>query len=231
MGGNQVHLALKRDEYIRPLSIGSNWTILRVGLLFAINGPENTIYGMDFGIGVCNYSLHGPQGLLSYSCPNYYGRTFSNATDGHLAYTGGAAPYYSTVATISGTSRTYRQGLTRSVWGSNATVINFAANTGSTAPRRSMHVIQVTKGTSGTEGWGTTSTTLVAQDWNFDNLLEITEQYNQPAYVGVTAMAVDGASGTGSQNDNAGPLDAISVAWSPMQAALEIYGIVVYRVY
>ena len=232
VGGNQVYLALKKEEYIRPLAIGSNWTVLRIGLLFAVSGPAGSMYGVDFGFGVCNSSLLGPQGLFSYNCPNWYGRTFNATTGSTVTYTAGTSPYYQTV----GTYRAYRQGQSRGVWGAAGTAANLATTNG-TPQRRSMHVIEISKGAAGaTSGWGTTmSVAQTALDWTFDNLLEITEQYNQAPVVGTTgastAITADSAAGTGAQNDTAGPLDSISIAWSPVDAALEIYGIAVYRVY
>jgi hypothetical protein len=227
VGGNQVYLSLRQDEYIRPLAIGSDWTWLKIGLLFNIVGPPGTLAYSDFGIGVCNYSLLGPQGLLSWSCPNWYGRTFNATAGGIVTYTGGANPYYN----MSGTYRSYRQFKSRGWWGGNVTTKAMAAGGTGALQRRSMHVVEIVKGTDGTRGYGTTTAGLVVQDWTFDNLLEITEMYNQTPYVGATAMQGDEASGTGAQNDNAGPLDAISVAWAAANATLDIYGIVVYRVY
>jgi hypothetical protein len=227
VGGNQKYISMQNDELVRQLGISNDWNRLRIGVLFAIEASQ-TIYDADFVIGACNYGQNG-DGIYSWSCPNWCGVGFTDY-DGstNLAYTGGAAPYFTGYQ-----YSTYRVGNTRAWWGGNVSPTYMPASVG-TPQRRGIWIIQVTKGSPNfsVDAWGVNSASLVAQDWTYENLIEATAQNNNPPFVGTTALvrwAAPTASGAISESN--GIMDSVSVAWKNMTYALEIYGVAVYRVY
>lgn len=227
VGGNQRYLSLRKDEIVRQLTIRNDWTRIRVGLLYAIEGSQ-TIYDADFQIGVCNYGTNG-DGLLSWNCPNWVGGGFCDY-DGstNLTYTAGTNASFNTPS-----YSTYRVGGSRSWFGGNVTPLYHPAIGGGATPRRGLAILQVTKGSPNyvCAMWGTFGSSQVNSDWNYNQLLEATQQINSPPLVGSTSLTAWAASGTGAFSETPGVLDSVSVAWKNMTYALEIYGLAVYRVY
>ena len=166
--GSQSFLALRNDEYVRQMAIGRNWTRLRIGLLFAAETAGGTFLGTDFTLGVCNY----PYGPMAWNCNNWIGGGLvDSAQVNPWTYTGGATPYYT-----AGSFSRARVGATATQISGNVGANNFAANPG-TSPRRSIWVLDITKGANYTiNAWGTFSAGLVVQDWSYANLVEATQQ-------------------------------------------------------
>ena len=71
--GRAVGLELRNEEFIRPLSFGSNWTKLRIAVLMGLgqtaNGPAIILPNALVDIGVCS----GNRGIGSDSPVNYVG--------------------------------------------------------------------------------------------------------------------------------------------------------------
>jgi hypothetical protein len=216
--GAQEYISLKRDEYIRLLPIANNWSRIRVGILWAIDASAS-ITATTINFGLCSY----PYGFTSYQCQNYVGFGLSADSTMALTYNAGAAPYFTSTFTYF----TIRTGFTAagSTGGSSLTI---ASNTG-TPQRRTLTVLDVTKGSASQTISGSHSAALVVQDWSYQNLMEAVSQFAYPAVVaGNTMTSVLSDSRTVSEIT--GPLNAVSVSWNKLEYALEVYSIAAFRV-
>lgn len=228
--GPQTYLALKKDEYIRQMAIGKNWTKIRIGWLLAIDGTGDIITH-DFGVGLCSY----PYGFYSWNCPIWYGFSTAEAAQTlSLAYTGGTSPYYAGSHCLS----RYRLAGATSAYVTDGTANSyFAANTG-TPQRRTMVVLEYTKsaGNLTLDVWGSTSAAQAQLDYSYNNLLEAISYTPAvaPVILGVTTLThwpIGSTQSIAATEATYGPWDAVSLFWNKMDYAVEIYGVAVYRYY
>jgi hypothetical protein len=223
--GNSQHcLALRNDEYVRPLTVGSGWTRLRIGLLMAFDANA-TISAADFCFGLCNH----PYGMLSWNCPNYLGFGFGPAGAYSLAYIAGSGnPYFQSAAYYR-----YRKGSISTHIAGNGNP-NYTAATSGSLSRRSIWIVDITKGSPNytVSAFGSLSASLVVLDFTYENLLEAVAQYSAAPRVGsVSLSACSAGPQAGAFNESTGVLNALAISWTRFDVAVEIYGVAVYRVY
>lgn len=220
--GNRQGLTLGNEDFVRPLSIGSNWNSLRIGISCAIR-PDgvNDLGGTYFSMGLC--SLGGHWGSAS---SNFFGACFSQSsgpptTFAYQAGTNGNA-YFSQSYTVPikklGTTRTYGTYGTGSYWP--------VAGVGQNGPRRTIAGVVITKGAPNfSVAYSTRQVANGATDETTLQLLEWGEtQTIQGAAVTPlqTSLAFD---------ESQGLLTCVNLFWPKAVIGLfEFYGLVVARV-
>lgn len=223
--GIDKYITLPNAEYVRPLSIGSNWNRLRIGVLMAMTpNATSNILSCNFVMGVCSGATN-PYGASSTTYFIGSGMTGS-ATMTYNAGTAGASYY-----TGSTTSWVSRIGTTLTTGGA----LTFLAVTtsGVYTQRRCAQYVDITKYspsaaniavTQWTEtGAGTAHT---QYDVTYPAFLYALEQAGTPVING-TNMNSNGTNGP--FVEASGPLDTVDVYWNKDAFPWEVYGIAVYR--
>lgn len=227
--GSANFLSLQSEEYMRRLPMGNVWNRLRIGVLAAVGGTSGSIFAADFGIGICSY-YPNQAGMMAYNTTNWVGHCWNlfGANDA-FAYTAGANPYF----TSNEVAVRMRVGNTITNGGVNTSAVAFAASTGTTLQRRTAWVLDVTKGSPYVlQAYGAGSAGLAVQDWNYNSLVELCQQTNNPGLIGTTSMVTGGYTGGGIAASEAnGVFDAISIYWRNFIVPLEVYAVVVYRIF
>lgn len=224
------YLALANEEYVRTLAIGSNWTQLRIGIMYAIPGTAN-IPSAKLCVGLCASAFDPLSASTTghFVGANFTSTNFSSAT---LTYNAGAGlPYF----TSPGFCFFKRVGTAATVFGNFGATIYHPNNGGSTQ-RRGVVIVELLKGASWTvRGWAMPlgsagpPATGVFRDYGYVHLLEALED---PA---TSTLAIDGNtlvyhSVLGSVNEGAdGYLDAVDIFWSKGAQFFELYAIAVQR--
>ena len=68
--GPDEWLQLGNEEWVRPLSMGNNWSHIRIGLLWAVTGSSTIGTSNGFAIGVCSGTTHP---FNDPACTNFVG--------------------------------------------------------------------------------------------------------------------------------------------------------------
>ena len=229
VGGNALTLSLKKDEYIRQMSIGTNWNRLHIGVLCSV-GASADIYAPFLAIGVCTFGS-GTQGLLAWNTTNWTGGTYNYTVQYFNPWTFNAAGYLNMLGTSGASFQPIKKvGRTISGFGGNSTT-NAIPTTAS--GRRAIIVLQITKGSPNytINSYGSNTAALAQVDFTYSNLMEATQQLGGTPVVGATALSVYNGGGGTTTDETAGPYDAISIAWNKLFIPFDIYGIVAYRFY
>jgi len=215
-------LRLGNEEFIRPLSIGSGWTRIRVSITCAIQGDGQSFAGGTFFMGL----IQGTQfGFNSPSCIGAFGVGSNAATYTFNASSGN--PYYS--ASMSACRKT----------GATATYVSTATSyipTTTGTLRRSILTAGITKDPASTNWTDYFYTPQSAGVSNYDARFYDHVNSSEAGYTVATwfanatqydlsqALAV-----TNTFTEPAGGLDALSIYWNKSNYPLEIYSITVTR--
>jgi hypothetical protein len=215
-------LRLGNEEFIRPLSIGSGWTRIRVSITCAIDGDGQTFVNGILFVGL----LSGTQyGFNSPSCLGAYGFGSNAATYTFNANAG--SPYYS--ASINACKK---EGATASYAGVGTAYI--PATTGTL--RRTI----ITGGIIKVAGGGWSAYAYVPQTTgvsNYDARFYDHVNSSEAGFTGSTwfanatqydlTAAINGT--TLSFTEPPAGLNAVSICWNKSNYPLEIYSITVTR--
>lgn len=229
-GETDRKLVLANGQAIRPLTIGSDWTRIRIGLRLGIVGSGAALVNPGLFFGLCS----GNTGWADPNCAHAQGMYFTTATMTYNANTGGTLDrhyYY-------GTLQPYRK--TSGVVAANSAggqTSNFSA-----CPQlaRSVLVLEITRGAT-TNAW----------KWQFVYLNSVTaavgvkdviqskflEGMEVSAMTGISVVIA--AAGEYSYNSLAaltlvdegtyGALDSVNIYWPRTTWPLEISDVVVAR--
>jgi hypothetical protein len=145
--GTKKLLSLSNGEYKRGISVGNNWTRLRVGILVAQNpnGVLNLTSGTRFILGICSgqtYGFGGGANTVNAIGVNVTGRSFGG-NNWWFTYNGGTTPSYSGAG---GVGFYNKVGSTLSEFGGNATPPLVMPSTTGTVQRRFPLYLEVQKG-------------------------------------------------------------------------------------
>jgi hypothetical protein len=217
------YLTLANEEYVRTLAIGNHWSRLRLGLLVALT-PDGTndLQGTQFVWGLCAGRTN-PFGAESTT--NFLGMKVGSSTAGEvLAYNANSGnPYF-----WAGRGALKKVGATRTVFNGSALEFHRVAATAGTAPRRSLLLLEITKGSP---NYTVTSWSLpvpgVGKDFTPAHLLEALEQSSSVVVNGESLVAA--TLNTVTFDESAGPLDTVDVHWNKAAFPLEVYALAVYR--
>lgn len=88
-----LSLELGNEQFIRPMVIGTNWSKIRIGLHFTINGAS-TINNAGLLVGVCAGG-HDYNSASADLVGGHFGATLFNST---ITYTAGTTGYFSSAA-------------------------------------------------------------------------------------------------------------------------------------
>jgi hypothetical protein len=220
--GTKLLLRQEACEFTRPLAIGNNWTLLRVALLWAVNGASNGANSLaqQWMLGLCN----GNNGYAQKYTDHFVG--WGNTAGAGLTYTANSGnPYY-----VCGSARAVRKvGFTSTTAAIGSTNINIASTEGTFA-RKSMVIIDITKGASSfsvTAFSTNTSAMGFQQDLTIRDFLEALQTPSTPTVQGISMAGTTSQSLTGTES--AGSLDTFNFYTEGLLNPLEIYGMAVYR--
>ena len=84
-------IQIGNEEILRPLSIGTNWQKIRVGIRIGLYGPAQVITGCFIGFGVCT----GNNGWKGNNVQEWIGAGFGNLIESSIyTYVIASPPYY-----------------------------------------------------------------------------------------------------------------------------------------
>jgi len=239
--GTQNYLNLGVDTYSRTLSIGTQWTRIRIGILCSVSTVQETNYPLRaslFGIGVCNGIANNGGVLYRQNCHAYahsvlpYSGVTSSATWTYNAGTAGNS-YFSTTnfngwksengAVATGTSGTFTAYLPTST------------GLGGAIPRRGLYVADFTKSalvSGNLARYGATGAVgHMGLDLSTEDLFSAIQQYTAAPVIRSVSMSQ--ATGAPSQTFNEttyGMLDTVFVYWGTYAVPFQLYEIAVWRV-
>jgi hypothetical protein len=225
------YLTLANEEFVRPLSIGNNWSKLRLGAMLAIT-PDgtNNLPSCALLLGVCSAAnpFSGTTGYGAGNTRNYVGLDIVPDGAGGSGpglftyYATGGNPYFSATYT---TAR--RRVATTDTFAATAMNHAVATNTG-TIQRRTPIYVEITKGSPNYTLKLYTATSVQAQaDFAPADFLNGLEQSGTPALGGVTLSASSAI--TIACDETAGSFDTVSLFWNRASFALEVYILAAFR--
>ena len=226
------YLTLANEEYLRPLSIGSNWTKLRIGMVCALtpNGTNNLL-GCRLVLGLCAAAtpFANTLGYAGATTGNFIGADVilkSSGLDdyGDFIYNAGSGnPYFT--GTFMAVRRRYGSTATFAAFSSTNQAV--AANNGS-LQRRSLIYLDITKGSPNYSLKPFVMTAAQAQmDFTPADFLDGLEQSSTPVVNGQTLNTV--AAVNHACDESAGAFNTLDLYWNRAAYALEIYALAVYR--
>jgi hypothetical protein len=219
--GTDKRLKLVAQEAIRPMSIGSDWTTIIIGIRYNITDLGANMTGTPrLTLGVCHGTAHGYQ---SVTTANWVGMRTGLGT-----WTRNAGGYYSHGGTGTFDLRT-KVGNTITGGGQTNTTTVYTLWD---LEKRGMLGVRLTKVTSTTMSASAlfaSSTTTSVYDVSEQTLLSAMESTTS-ATTGYTWSAINsGAASTAFDEDANGALNCVSIAWSRSDTDLEISDVVVAR--
>lgn len=214
-------LRLSNEEFIRPLSIGSGWTRIRVSITCAIQGDGQTFANGVFFMGL----LSGTQfGFNSPSCVGAWGIGSNASTYTFNASSG--SPYYSTTMALCykiGSSPTYLGAGTAYIPTTTGTLRRTILTNG---------IIKVSGGSWTSAGYFPQSAGVSNYDVRFYDHVNSSEAGFTATTWFVNSTQYDLASAFTTSTgfgEPAGGLNAVSIYWNKSNYPLEIYSITVTR--
>jgi len=221
------YLTLANEEFVRTLGIGTNWTKLRLGILWAIT-PDgtNALPSSAIVLGLCSGKTN-PYGAANTT--NFVGAELHtnapNSTTGSLTYSViSGQPWY----TSSGSWPATRVGATISSASGQGNTFLIATNTGS-IQRRSPLFVDIQKGSPNytITRWLPQSSTTAYQtaDMSPAEFLSSLELAT-PTWVNI---ALTGSVGTIATSEGPGVFDTFDFFWNKSLFPAEIYAVAVYR--
>jgi hypothetical protein len=222
--GTKLLLRQEACEFTRPLAIGNNWTLLRVAIMCAVNGATNGTSNLNqqWMLGLCS----GSNGYAQKYTDHFVG--WGNIAGSGLSYTANSGnPYYT-----AGSARAVRKvALTTTTASIGAVNTNFASTEGTLA-RKSMLIVDITKGTTtfAVTAYSTnTAAMAISPDLSIKEFLEALQTAGNPTVQGnaMTASTTQSLTGT----ESAGNLDTFNFYSEGLVNPLEIYAMAVYRMF
>lgn len=227
------YLSLAGEEYLRKLSIGNNWSVLRIGAMWAVT-PDGTnnlaTCALQLGVCTADATFANTAGFSAASTTNYIGELLSDSggagSPGTLTYTANSGnPYFT--STFAGAIRRVATTTTNNVPASTSHII--PSNTGSTQ-RRGLMYIDITKGSPNytTKPYFTTAAQGGSRDFSYAHFLSGLETSGTPVCDAVTLTTATAA--TIACSESAGNFDTVSVWWNRASFPLHLYALAVRRV-
>ncbi len=216
---NDQRIQLGAEEIVHPMGIGVNWTKIRIGVLFAVNGV-NTFKNGNLLIGVC-------QGGIPYNSPNcieFVGATISTypaSTWSYTVSTKAYSPAFNPPAMI------YKKGtsVTTTLSGSSDNSSCWAVGSGN----KTAHFVELTKDVSRTQvtfkNYYVNANGTPTITWDFNRFLQDLE--NENAVTGIQT----GSTGTITPAGSSFAWDAVDIYWNKSTPTIEIMGYAVVRFY
>lgn len=232
LDGQRPYITLAREEYMRPLSFGNNWTCLRLALLVAVQ-PSGTSNILNTGLflGICSGSSAG---VGAPSTTNFVGADISGNNDVVYTWTynaGGGNPYFTATnpSTLSKVDTTYNiSGVGSFTWAHPAAGLGLA--------RKGLVLVHIIKGSPNFRvSISAISAALVVSDYTFSQMFEYLDAYNTPGlndgYSYLNGVALSYSTGTPPCSEADGPLDTLDIYWPSTTHPLELYALAVNRMY
>jgi hypothetical protein len=209
-------IQIGNEEILRPMSIGTNWQKIRVGIRLGITGPAAPITGCFIGYGVCT----GLNGWKNNNIQEWVGAGFGNLIESSVyTYTIATPPYYTNGGiTMPGLTRI--NGVTTVRTGSSTTGY-LPANALTT---RTAYYVDIQKGTPYTVITYQASSIGNAQT-DITQSLFIQGMESDSTPTGTTSPV----SGTWT-HPGPGLMDTVSVHWNRSTPAMNIFDIAVARI-
>ncbi len=232
------YLTLAGEEYLRKLTIGNTWNVLRIGVMVAIT-PDgtNNLTSPKLLVGVCsaNATFANTAGYTAASTTNYIGADFYARGDTGAAVTatynaGGGNPYFyasdGTYGVPTATRRRVAAVETVSVIGGNSQRRIAVAGTATVVRRTAMYV-DITKGSPNytVDTWGAID--ISGTDYSYTHF-QLGFETTTPVLNGVTFSKQAGTAIACSEV--AGIFDTISVHWNRSSFPMEVYAIGARRI-
>ena len=224
-------LSISNGEYKRGLSIGNNWTKLRIGMLVAQNpnGTSNLTSGTRFILGMCSgqtYGFGGGANTVNAVGVNFTGRSFSS-NNWNFTYimTGVGACYEGS----GGTGFYTKVGAIITDFGGDAGArVVVPATTGSLQRRYALYV-QVEKGSPNYTVYSVTTPVSIAasSDYSVSDFESGLQAATLPVTINGYTLDVVSASVTASEV--AGVFDTVNF-YTNFTEATEIYEVGAYKV-
>ncbi len=227
------YLTLANEEYLRPLSLGNNWSKLRLGAMVALT-PDgaNSLPGCTLLLGICSAAdpFANTAGYGAASTTNFIGLDFitngaGTSGPGTFSYYAGSGgnPYFG--GTYAGARR--RVGTTNTFAATGVMNGYVTTNTG-TLPRRSLLYCDLTKGSPNyTLKAYLHNATQAGLDFTPAQFLDGLEQSGTPIVNGQTLLTATAA--TLACAEDAGPLNTLSLFWNRAAFPLEVYALAAFR--
>jgi hypothetical protein len=219
--GTKLLLRQEACELTRPLAIGNNWTVIRVAMLWALNNSTNGTGSLvsSWSLGLCNgnngvgqkYTDH----FVGWGCASGAGATYTaNSGNPYFVYNGRALR---------------KVGFTTAQATIGSTNVNIAATEGTLA-RKSMVVVDITKGAStfSVICYSTGTTAMALQpDLSVATFLEALQTPNAASVQGISLAQTTQQSLSGTET--AGNLDTFNFHTENLTSPIEVYAMAVYR--
>jgi len=238
--GNQRYLNITNEDYLRPISIGTGWNRIRIGMLYALGTvSENAwpIRSASLQLGVCNGIQNSP---LTQNCTHAFGfgtpNEISNTTASNVfTYNAGTSgnSYFSSTAYIfwrvaAGTHTTSATGGLTVTAPSNTTL-------GGALARRGLLIVDINKSAlvSGNITQGAMSGAVAhnARDLTSSDLYSALEWYASAPTIQGTALNFLALGNSLAFNESVnGGLDTVCLTWNMYTVPLQLYELAVYRV-
>jgi hypothetical protein len=227
------YLSLANEEYLRQLSIGSNWNKLRLGAMVALapNGTSNLV-GCSLMLGLCSAAtpFANTTGYAAASTGNFLG--IDVVTDngggtgpGTFTYNAGTGnPFFSCV--FSGARRRVATTSTFAVTNSYSPAI---AQTNGSLQRRSVLLLEITKGSPNYSLKIFTNNAAQAEmDFTTAHFLDGLEQSGTPIINGQTMVQNSGLV-TIACSESTGVFDTVNLFWNKSAFPIEVYALAAFR--
>jgi hypothetical protein len=209
-------IQIGNEEILRPMSIGTNWQKIRIGIRLGIFGPAANITGCFIGYGVCT----GNNGWKGNNIQEWVGGGFGNLIEASVyTYVIATPPYY-TSGGVSQPGLTRINGVTTVRTGSSTT--NYLPANALTT--RTAFYVDITKGTP----YSVTT-------YNPGSIANAQTDFTQSLFLqgmetdGTPTNQVSNGSGTWT-HPGLGLMDTVSVHWNRSAPALNIFDIAVARI-
>ncbi len=228
LGGNELYLTLSNEEFVRSLSIGNNWTKLRIGIMVA-QTPDgtNNLVSCTLTMGMCSGTVYP---FNSANTVNWVGVSIPGNLGSTLTYTAGSGnPYFAAGFSYYGK----KVGSSTSFTPAGNGALTISSNTGA-LQRRTPIYLDIEKASPNYKLLAfSTLLSSTNVDVSFMSFLDGCEQaFNAtPTITGVTFISSSSA-GSPLQvatSEAAGPFDTFSFFWSKTLFPMEVYAIAAYR--
>lgn len=228
LGGTDEAILLRGNEYTKPLALTERWTKVRLGFLWGIHGNGTSdIQNCSLNFGLCS---NAPGKTWSGASSFFIGGSISSypttTNGGTLTYNANSGlPFYSTT-----TNYVYNR--LNAVIGAFSYSMTSRIATVNNAPRRSLHLLDITKGSP---NYTVAHISAAAINCNFNmgmnDLYDACEQINAAPVIQGTAMTVGTPTSVAFSETSTTYLNCLNIYWNRWTFPVEIYGIAVYMLY
>jgi hypothetical protein len=237
--GNQRYLTLTTQDYLRPMSIGTSWSRIRIGMLYAMGTvSENAwpVRGCSLSLGVCNGIQNSPANLTqthafgwaipslpTTASPGNWG--YNAGTGGNSYFSASGWTFFKIASSVYTTSNTGSVTITAP---SNTTL-------GGAIARRGILILDISKSAlvSGNISQGGMSGAVAhnSLDLTSSDLYSALEWYTTAPTIQGTALSSLAVANPIAFNESVnGGLDTVFLYWSHYTVPIQLYELAVYRV-